>query len=63
MSEIEIFRQLIKLTPDGDGRWKKTLLHTFVDHPGAGVWADVNVDGAGKGNDLRRWQDDFRFCV
>jgi len=44
---MAMLRQLTKLTPDGNGGWKKTLLHTFVDHPGARAWAGVIVDGAG----------------
>jgi uncharacterized repeat protein (TIGR03803 family) len=42
-----MLHQLTKLTPDENGGWKKTLLCTLVDHPGARGWAGVIVDGAG----------------
>ena len=53
--QVEVF----KLAPNSNGGWKETVLHTFVDHPGAspvggGLIFDANGnlygETAGDGN-------------
>ena len=38
---------VFKLTPDGNGGWKKSSLHTFADDPGASPWTGLIIDGLG----------------
>ena len=38
---------VFKLAPNSNGGWNETVLHTFMDHPGAGPWAEMIFDAAG----------------
>ena len=38
---------VFKLTPNSNDRWNETVLHRFVDHPGAGPAARLLLDAAG----------------
>jgi hypothetical protein len=38
---------VFKLTPNSNGGWKETVLHTFFDHPGANPGASLIFDPAG----------------
>ena len=38
---------VFRLAPDSDGGWKETVLHRFLDHPGARPLAVPIVDAAG----------------
>jgi uncharacterized repeat protein (TIGR03803 family) len=38
---------VFRLTPNSKGQWDETVLHVFVDHPGANPWAGLISDAAG----------------
>jgi uncharacterized repeat protein (TIGR03803 family) len=38
---------VFKLTPNGNGGWTETVLHSFRDRPGANPWASLVFDSAG----------------
>ncbi|MGA8732828.1 MAG: choice-of-anchor tandem repeat GloVer-containing protein [Terriglobales bacterium] len=38
---------VFKLVPNPNGAWQETVLHSFVDHPGATPFAGVILDAAG----------------
>ena len=41
------YGNVFKLTPNADGSWKETVLHTFHDTPGAYPYGGLIFDGAG----------------
>ncbi len=38
---------VFKLAPNSNGGWNETVLHSFVDHPGANPYAGLIIDTAG----------------
>ncbi len=38
---------VFKLTPDSNGTWKETLIHTFVDSPGCNSFSSLMFDATG----------------